>query len=79
MAPLAESIEFSPEQICEFPVILMVGTDFIVIAKILETPEPFELLGVTLRLPDVALLAKLILTVFPVPTIVAPVPEYAQV
>ena len=55
------------------------GSGLTVIAKPGETvPSPQELCPLTVRLPEVALAEKSIVTELPVPFIVAPVPEYDQ-
>jgi hypothetical protein len=56
------------------------GSGLTVIANAGETvPLPQEFWGWTVRLPEVAVVEKEIVTEFPVPLIVAPVPEYDQV
>lgn len=58
---------------------LTVGRALTVTAKFeLTVPSPQLLTPLTVRLPEVALALKLIVTEFDVPLIVAPVPVYDQ-
>jgi len=51
------------------------GKGFTVIASVLDVPGPQMLFGVTVNVPDVAELEKLMVTELVVPVIVAPVPS----
>jgi hypothetical protein len=77
---LALEVKTELPQLLTTVIVGVAGTAFTVIANAGDTaPSPHVPVPFTVRSPEVALDEKSIVTEFPVPFIVAPVPEYAQV